>query len=186
VAKPAVLGKNGLAWAWNYKQYAEGERIKTEGDRRTPAGLFTLGKPFGFAADQGGGYVRLEAGEHYCVDDPAAAHYNTVVPKSVAGPAHGEDMAAVPIYRQGLFIDYPTNREAKGGSCIFVHVWRGSTSGTAGCIAMAERDVEALQRWSQPHTTAIAILAEDAAARFPGCLPAIDEKPQAKAQNRKE
>ena len=185
-ARPAVLGKNGMAWAWSHKQYAEGGRIKAEGDRRTPAGFFMLGKPFGFAADEGGGQVRLEAGEHYCVDDPASALYNTVVPKAMAGPAHGEDMAAVAIYRRGLFIDYPTSREAKGGSCIFVHVWRASTSGTAGCIAMAEKDVETLQHWSRPHTTAIAILTEDALPRFQSCLPDVDRAAQAKPQKRQE
>jgi L,D-peptidoglycan transpeptidase YkuD (ErfK/YbiS/YcfS/YnhG family) len=186
-ARPAVLGKNGLAWSWRFSRHAAGgEPVKTEGDRRTPAGFFTLGEPFGFAADEAVGQVQLKAGEHYCVDDPASAHYNTVVPKATAGRAHGEDMAAVAIYRRGLFIDYPTNREAKGGSCIFVHVWRGSTSGTAGCIAMGERDVEMLQHWSQPRMTAIAILAEDALSRFRGCLPVVDGAAEDKPRKHKE
>ncbi len=181
-AKPAVLGRNGLAWSWAYQEYAaDREPIKTEGDRRTPAGFFLAGQPFGFSAGRADGYVRLAPGAHYCVDDPASPHYNTIVPKAKAGGASGEDMAATPIYRQGLFIDYPTNRAAKGGSCIFVHVWRGKEAGTSGCVALAEGDVEQLQHWSQAKKTLIGIIPEAARMRLRACLPAVEQKSSRKS-----
>ena len=171
--KPAVLGKNGMAWSFAHEGLAEGAPLKREGDRRTPAGVFALGKPFGFAESDMAGYVPLRLGEHYCVDDPASPHYNAVVTKAAAAGASGEDMAAMPLYRRGLFVDYPTSREAKGGSCIFVHSWRSKSSGTAGCVALGEADVEALQRWSAGGKTLIAILPQSAWERLRSCFPGL-------------
>jgi L,D-peptidoglycan transpeptidase YkuD (ErfK/YbiS/YcfS/YnhG family) len=171
-AKPAVLGKNGMAWAWNHSQYASGQPVKIEGDRRSPAGFFTLGRPFGLSPGLAG-YMRLEPSQHYCVDDPASPHYNTVLPKANAGEASGEDMGLEPLYRQGLFVDYPTSAAHRGGSCIFVHVRRAQTAGTAGCVAMAEDDVRELQQWSAGKKTAIGILPESAWKTLRSCFPGI-------------
>ena len=171
-AKPAMLGKNGMAWAWSDRQFAGSDRIKAEGDQRTPAGFFPLGKPFGFSSGPAG-YVRLSPGENYCVDDPTSTHYNTIVAKAAAGGASGEDMGTVPLYRQGLFVDYPTNAQLKGGSCIFVHTWRARGSGTAGCVAMAERDVQQLQHWAEGKRTVIGILPQSAWKALRSCFPGI-------------
>jgi L,D-peptidoglycan transpeptidase YkuD (ErfK/YbiS/YcfS/YnhG family) len=170
--KPAVLGKNGMAWAWNYQQLSGGARIKAEGDGRTPAGFFPIGKPFGFSSGPAG-YVRLAPGENYCVDDPASPHYNAVVTKAAAGGVSGEDMGTVSLYRQGLFIDYPTNRALKGGSCIFLHTWRARSSGTSGCVALTQRDVEEVQRWSEGRKTVIGILPQSAWKTLRSCFPGI-------------
>lgn len=172
--KPAVLGKNGMAWSWAYAELAEGAPLKREGDLRSPAGIFAIGKPFGFgAASALAGYVQLRAAEHHCVDDPASPHYNAVVTKAAAAGASSEEMAATPLYRQGLFIDYPTNREGKGGSCIFIHTWRSASSGTAGCVALAQSDVEALQQWSAAGKRVIAILPQRAWSRLRSCFPGL-------------
>jgi D-alanyl-D-alanine dipeptidase len=171
--KAAVLGKNGMAWSWAHEELAEGMPLKREGDRSTPAGIFALGKPFGFAESAAPGYVRLRPGEHYCVDDPASPHYNAIVTKAAAAGASGEEMAAMPLYRRGLFVDYPTSRERKGGSCIFVHSWRSRSSGTAGCVALQEADVEFLQRWSAGRKALIAILPQSALERLRSCFPGL-------------
>jgi L,D-peptidoglycan transpeptidase YkuD (ErfK/YbiS/YcfS/YnhG family) len=172
--KSASLGKNGMAWSWASKAYGlAGEPAKTEGDKRTPAGFFPIGKPFGFTPRDVPGYVTLRAGQHYCVDAPHSPYYNSVVPKASAGDASGEDMAAIPLYRQGLFVDYPANREAKGGSCIFVHVWRKKNAGTAGCVALAERDVMDMQRWSQAKPTVIGILPRGVWEKLRSCFPGL-------------
>ena len=52
------------------------------------------------------------------------------------------------MYRRGLLVDYPTDAERQAGSCIFIHVWRSPTTGTAGCVAVPEPRVEALQDFS--------------------------------------
>jgi L,D-peptidoglycan transpeptidase YkuD (ErfK/YbiS/YcfS/YnhG family) len=170
-AKTAALGRNGMAWSYTNKRLAGSDRIKTEGDGRTPAGFFALDKPFGFAAKGPDGYVRLKPGAHYCVDDPTSPHYNQIVTKAEASGASGEDMGAIPLYRQGLFVDYPTGSAEKGGSCIFVHTWRAKGAGTAGCVALAERDVKEMQRWSAGHMTMIGILPESAWKTLRSCFP---------------
>jgi L,D-peptidoglycan transpeptidase YkuD (ErfK/YbiS/YcfS/YnhG family) len=173
-AKAASLGKGGMAWSWASKAFATaGERVKAEGDKRTPAGFFPIGKPFGFTPRDVPGYVSLRTGQHYCVDDPNSPHYNSVVPKASAAYVSGEDMATIPLYRQGLFVDYPSSREAKGGSCIFVHVWRKKNAGTAGCVALAERDVMDMQSWSRAKPTVIGILPASAWERLRSCFPGL-------------
>ncbi len=170
----ASLGGGGMAWSWASKSHAPaGEPIKSEGDKRTPAGFFTVGKPFGFSRRNLPGYVGLHPGQHYCVDDPHSPHYNTVIPKTSAGAVSGEDMATIPLYRQGLFLAYPTNRDAKGGSCIFVHVWRRRNASTAGCVALAEHDVVAMQDWSQAKPTVMGILPKAAWNRLRSCFPGL-------------
>jgi L,D-peptidoglycan transpeptidase YkuD (ErfK/YbiS/YcfS/YnhG family) len=172
--KAAVVGTQGMAWSWASRAYAtQGEPVKIEGDRRSPAGFFPVGKPFGFSPRGASGHTQLRPGEHYCVDDTASPHYNRIVRKAAAGASSGEDMGAIRLYRQGLFVDYPTSREAKGGSCIFLHVWRRRSAGTAGCVALAEADVTALQDWSQPGQTVIGILPKAAWERLRACFPGL-------------
>jgi L,D-peptidoglycan transpeptidase YkuD (ErfK/YbiS/YcfS/YnhG family) len=172
-AKPAVLGAKGMAWSYTHKTLAGAEPIKTEGDGRSPAGFFPLRQSFGFEAKGAEGHVRLKPGEQYCVDDPASPHYNQIVPKAKAAGASGEDMGTIPLYRQGLFVDYPTGAAEKGGSCIFVHTWRNRSSGTAGCVALAERDVGEMQRFTAGRQGMIAILPQSAWDKLRTCFPGI-------------
>jgi D-alanyl-D-alanine dipeptidase len=172
-AKPAMLGKSGLGWAWTHEALAaKGEPVKKEGDGRTPAGFFSVGGPFGSDAGTVPNYTVLKAGEHYCVDDPASPHYNTVVAKAKAGKGvSGEEMARIGLYRQGLFLNYPTNAGRKGGSCIFVHVWRAPNKPTVGCVALAEANVKQMQRWSAKAPTLMAILPARAWEKLRSCFP---------------
>jgi L,D-peptidoglycan transpeptidase YkuD (ErfK/YbiS/YcfS/YnhG family) len=76
----------------------------------------------------------------------------------------------LPMYRRGLLVDYPTDARRKAGSCIFIHVWRSPTTGTAGCVAVPEPRVEALQAFSRGGAV-LAILPREALGRLKGCLP---------------
>jgi L,D-peptidoglycan transpeptidase YkuD (ErfK/YbiS/YcfS/YnhG family) len=67
-------------------------------------------------------------------------------------------------------VDYPTDARARAGSCIFIHVWRSPTTGTAGCVAIPEARVVALQEFAAGGA-ALAILPRRALDRLPGCLP---------------
>jgi len=171
--KSASLGRNGMGWAWNYGALAaQNEPLKSEGDGRTPAGVFALGGLFGFGSSSARDYTRLENGKNICVDDLNSPHYNTVVSRSAAGEGtSGEDMGTISLYRRGLFVGFPTDREQKGGSCIFIHVWRRPNSPTSGCVALAERDVTDLQTWSRREPTVIAIFWRASLDRFRHCLP---------------
>jgi D-alanyl-D-alanine dipeptidase len=106
------------------------------------------------------------------VDDPASPFYSQIVTMAEAGGASGEIMAEIPLYERGIVVDYPTSREARSGSCIFIHIWQGNGEGTVGCVAAPEATVAALQDFAGSEgKTAIAILPETGKARFPGCLP---------------
>ena len=43
------LGKNGLVWGRGLHPVPPGAKMKTEGDRRAPAGVFDLGGAWGYA-----------------------------------------------------------------------------------------------------------------------------------------
>jgi L,D-peptidoglycan transpeptidase YkuD (ErfK/YbiS/YcfS/YnhG family) len=79
---------------------------------------------------------------------------------------------ALPMYRRGLVVDYPTDAKANAGSCIFIHVWRSPVTGTAGCVALPEARVQAVQDFSAEGAV-IAILPRPALSRLGGCLPTV-------------
>lgn len=171
--EPAVVGAAGIGWGQTFASFAKkDEALKREGDNRTPAGVFRLGPTFGFGIEKITGHVQLLPGKSFCVEDPNSTHYGQIIERSKAKDAKsGEDMAASPLYKRGIVVNYPALRAAKAGSCIFLHVWGGDGVGTAGCVALPEARVAELQEWTGKGFTAIAILAEDAADRFKGCLP---------------
>ena len=73
---------------------------------------------------------------------------------------------ALPMYRRGLLLNYPTDARRRAGSCIFIHVWRSPTTGTAGCVAVPEPRVEALQDFAAGGAV-LAILPRGALDRLP-------------------
>ena len=172
-AQPAVVGSKGLAWGLRFQSAARGgEPLKVEGDRRTPAGIYALGPTFGFEPATYTGHLLLQKDQHLCVDDVNSPYYSRIVSREIAGAeAHGEEMWTVRSYKRGLVVDYPTDREVRAGSCIFVHIWQGEDQGTSGCVAAPEEDVAALQDLSAKGDAFIAILPKSSKERFAGCLP---------------
>jgi D-alanyl-D-alanine dipeptidase len=170
--EPAMAGTNGLAWGYSFLRYKrEGEPEKVEGDKRTPAGFFPLGPSFGFTAAKLRGHIKVERGETVCVEDTSSPHYNTITTRSKIGPATKADyMRNSPLFRNGLFVNYASDRSARRGSCIFIHVWKSPTTTTKGCVALPEPRVKALQAFSE-NGAVVAMLPETARERFSGCLP---------------
>ena len=173
--RPIVVGRKGLAWGWTATSYAKaGEPLKREGDKRAPAGIFAIGRPFGTSDKQLKGFVRLKHGQHFCVDDTRSKHYGRIVSRGQAGRStSGEEMSKISLYRQGLVVNYPPNAKKRAGSCIFVHVWRRPNSPTVGCVAASEADVGRMQKFASGNATVIAIIPETVRARFRDCLPQI-------------
>lgn len=169
----AVVGSAGVGWSEDYSHLSKkDEPIKHEGDGRTPAGIFRVAGPFGFEQSRLPGYTRLVQGNSFCVADPTSSLYGKIVGKGVAKLVkNSEDMSATPGLKRGMIVDYPARRGAKAGSCIFVQVWDGETTGTNARIGMPEDRLTVLQNWSAKGFTAIAIVSEEAAPRFKGCLP---------------
>jgi L,D-peptidoglycan transpeptidase YkuD (ErfK/YbiS/YcfS/YnhG family) len=177
--EPVMVGKMGLAWGFAFVRYKrEGEPEKVEGDKRTPAGFFKIGPSFGFADVRRDGYIRVEPGETVCVEDPASPFYNTITTRSQLAPeTKADNMADTSLFRNGLFIDYPSDRQTKRGSCIFIHVWKTPDTTTSGCVALPEPRVKALQTFSQGGAV-LGVLPETARDRFSGCLPAALAPPR--------
>jgi D-alanyl-D-alanine dipeptidase len=167
----ALIGKNGLGWAHDFRRFAQrGEPVKVEGDRRAPIGFFAIGRAFGFAPSSGRGYLRIEQGMT-CVDDVRSPAYNTITNRAQVGwDVSGENMWRIPLYRRGLLIDYPTNRAAHAGSCIFIHLWLPGKTSTSGCVALQEPALAAVQEFAQEGAV-LAVLPGQALDRFTGCLP---------------
>jgi D-alanyl-D-alanine dipeptidase len=168
---PVVVGRTGLAWGVGLAPDVEGEPAKREGDGKAPAGLFPLGTAFGFAPSAKAmgtrlPYLRL-AETTECVDDAASAHYNAIVDRTRVPRVDwtsSERMRSIGLYRLGVVVDYnPTPAVAGRGSCIFLHVWQGPRSSTAGCTAMAEPALAELVRWLDPARRPALVQLTDAA-----------------------
>jgi L,D-peptidoglycan transpeptidase YkuD (ErfK/YbiS/YcfS/YnhG family) len=170
--EPALLGTAGMGWSHFFLRHARtGEPIKVEHDKRAPAGIYPMGRSFGTVPSSRPGHLHVTA-DTVCVDEPSSPQYNTITSrKLVPNSVRVENMSQVlPMYRRGLLVDYPTNAKARAGSCIFIHVWRSPATGTAGCVAMPESRIEALQDFAAGGA-AIAILPQHALGRFGRCLP---------------
>ena len=168
---PIVVGRTGLAWGVGFASAAAGEPAKREGDGKAPAGVFPLGRAFGFAPSAKAvgtrlPYLRLiETTE--CVDDTASAHYNGIVDRRRVARVDwtsSERMRRIELYRLGVVVDYNARPPAAGrGSCIFLHVWGGARSSTAGCTAMAEPALAEVVRWLDPARRPALVQLTDAA-----------------------
>jgi len=172
-SEPALLGKAGMGWSHFFRRFARAnEPLKVEHDKRAPAGIYPIGRSFGILPSSRPDHIPVTS-DTVCVDEPASPQYNTITSRKLIGPqVSAENMSrALPMYRRGLVVDYPTDRKAQAGSCIFIHVWRSPTTGTAGCVALPEHRVEALQEFASGGAV-IAILPQQAVGRFAGCLPA--------------
>jgi D-alanyl-D-alanine dipeptidase len=170
-AATALIGHKGLGWAYAFRKFAKGgEPVKVEGDKRAPAGFYKIGPSFGFSPSQVPNYVRVDDGM-VCVNDVTSPAYNTITRRDRIGPAvRHENMSRVPDYRRGLLVDYPTDRKARAGSCIFIHLQLPGKTGTSGCVAIPQGPLEAVQDFAQEGAV-LAVLPRQALARFKGCLP---------------
>ncbi|HEV7991926.1 MAG TPA: L,D-transpeptidase family protein [Gemmatimonadaceae bacterium] len=157
-AIPIVLGQTGLAWDDAIGVAAPGEPVKREGDGKSPAGAFALDTAFGFSDRESLSWVRLPylqlQRSTECVDDSRSAHYNTIVDRtrvSAVDWTSSERMRAIDQYTFGVHVAYNAAPPRAGrGSCIFLHVWAGPTSVTAGCTAMESTALQELMRWLAP------------------------------------
>src|SRR5687768_1525799 len=154
---PIVVGRAGVAWDDSQVRPAAGEPSKREGDGRSPAGAFALDTAFGFDIRQIVPWVRLPYVQlrttTECVDDPRSAHYNTIVDRARVSRvdwASSERMREIEQYAFGVHVAYNAPPRPSRGSCIFLHIWSGPSSVTAGCTAMTEDALRELMGWIDP------------------------------------
>lgn len=141
---PAVVGVGGFA--------APGE--KREGDHRSPSGAFPFDMCFGNKPDPGVKLTYRQVDSNsYWVDDPESKYYNTFQ----TGPADGRWSSAEDLgltgtaYDYAAVIGYNTKERTPGlGSAIFLHIWGGPGSTTAGCTAVSEENLLSVLKWLDP------------------------------------
>lgn len=166
-----VVGRSGLGWGRGLHGAppAGDGPVKAEGDGRAPAGAFRLSAAFGYADAEPTGLPYLQTGPAtQCVDDRQSQAYNRVLDRNAAGEADWESHETMrrsdSLYRIGVVVAHngpgvdpallsadasldATVPVAGGGSCIFLHVWRGPGSSTAGCTAMADPALQGVLAW---------------------------------------
>jgi len=168
---PVVVGRTGIAWGVKFDDVSTEGPHKHEGDGKAPAGVFALDTAFGFAPRDSMRAVKLPYVQLLsttdCVDDAASIHYNTVVDKASVPRVDwnsAEHMREVAQYKIGVIVGYNALPPVKGrGSCIFLHIWAGPDSHTAGCTALDEAKLQDLIVWLDParHPLLIQLTAGD-------------------------
>lgn len=153
-AAAAVVGRKGLGWGigLHADPASDPAPVKSEGDGKAPAGIFLLDFAFGEAPAQAAAWIKLAYRQmtdaFCCVDDGDSPLYNRIVDTSgtpVQWRSHEEMRRQDGLYKIGIVVRHNADSPVAGkGSCIFMHIWRGPSQGTAGCTALAETDLRAL------------------------------------------
>ena len=103
-----------------------------------------------FARDERPGSSRL----FRLANEIPTAHYNTLVDRASVPRVDwnsAEHMREVRQYELGVIVGYNAGPPATGrGSCIFLHVWTGPQSHTAGCTAFDGAKLRDVTRWLDP------------------------------------
>ena len=116
---------------------------KVEGDKKTPAGLYSFLMAFGLKDDPGSRifYRKVQEGDCF-VDDVGSRYYNQYVK---AGEAESDWSSAEilknqgPCYNYALVLDYNKDHVPGRGSAIFLHCPKVvNDTYTAGCIGIPE------------------------------------------------
>jgi L,D-peptidoglycan transpeptidase YkuD (ErfK/YbiS/YcfS/YnhG family) len=169
---PVMLGRAGLAWGRGAFQPPLGSSVpvKVEKDQKAPAGIFQLGKLFGYASTPPRGcvwpYHQVGPFDAY-VDDPENPYYNQhiqVRPTAIPPWFEKQRMRLGDNAYQWMLEICHNQRPAMPGygSAIFFHVRRGPDKPSAGCTTMALEDLEPLLRWINPSTNPHYVLLPEA------------------------
>jgi L,D-peptidoglycan transpeptidase YkuD (ErfK/YbiS/YcfS/YnhG family) len=116
---------------------------KTEGDKKTPCGVYHFSSAFGLKENPGTilPYHQIVEGDYY-VDDSNSRYYNRLANTNLVEKDwnSAEDlMRQAPQYNYGLVLDYNPDCVPGKGSAIFLHCPKSSNNtGTSGCISIPE------------------------------------------------
>jgi L,D-peptidoglycan transpeptidase YkuD (ErfK/YbiS/YcfS/YnhG family) len=171
---PSVLGKKGLGWGRGiYSSIdAKNNTFRQEGDKRAPAGIFTIGETFGIMEyEEAKQKLNLKMPYTYltdtiqCIGEGKSKYYNSIIDTSKVIKDWENDknnelmrfegLRDEQAYKWGVFInhnvDINPNQDMKkdnnAGSCIFIHIWKNQNTGTSGCTAISEKNIEKIISW---------------------------------------
>lgn len=135
----ASVGASGIAPAGK----------KKEGDMKTPSGIFTLGTAFGYEKTCNTGLeYRQTLKDDLFIDQPNHKDYNSWVKAPTDAISYEKMLRDDHYHRFGIVVNYNMNPAIPGkGSAIFIHLWDGWDKGSAGCIAMSEKNIKKILKW---------------------------------------
>lgn len=168
---PGRLGKSGTIWGLGLTLPPKNAKVKTEGDLRSPVGVFALGGVYGTVdtpqKHRSLPYRKVTPADLW-VEDPNSPQYNhhIILKKPASTKWELEQQMKLNDYPHSLkiFIKHnapgdPGRPIARAGSSIFFHIWRrDGQAPTAGCTTMSEADIRALIRWLDPTKKPVYIL----------------------------
>lgn len=132
----AVIGKQGLATLGN----------KKEGDLKTPAGLYSIEWAFGSQPLALKMDFKFITPDDKFIDDPKHPQYNSWQQGETSAKSY--EQMEHPLYKMGAIISYNMHPIIPGaGSAIFLHIWRSAQEGTAGCVALSEKNLLQVLTW---------------------------------------
>ncbi len=136
----AFIGKNGIGKT-------------SEGDLKTPCGIFGVTKAFGIKANPGTKLKYINVTENLYACDEDCKYYNQIInSQKTKHNCKGEHLIDyVPQYNYAICIDYNDKNIYPKGSNIFIHV-KGKKDYTAGCIALDEESMLTLIKNSTKKT----------------------------------
>lgn len=143
---PVALGKRGLAWGRGlHKADLSLMPAKKEGDKKSPAGVFTLSLAFGRASKDSMKNLKITyvpiTDMLECIDDSCSKYYNEMTLRNGVAEIDWKSSEKMirygKWYDQGVVVDNNLNPRIKGaGSCVFLHNWVDPDETTAGCVEM--------------------------------------------------
>jgi hypothetical protein len=145
------IGENGLGWGIGELQLKQKENqpIKKEGDKKAPAGIFSLTSTFGYAQKKefNLNYIYLSK-DLICVDDSNSKDYNKIIEMPKIKPKSFEKMRrSDQQYELGVIVSHNKGQVKQAGSCIFLHVEKSEKASTAGCTSMSLDEIKKIANW---------------------------------------
>lgn len=152
-----LYGRNGLAWGIGVHAPPQNDPnpFKCEHDKRSPAGVFKIGKIFTYdsALPKGADFpFHTISKEDAWIDDPSLPNYNRHVRVDLRNPPPWFEKQRMrlddPPHRWLIEIRHNADSPIPGaGSAIFFHIQRGAKIPSAGCTVMAEPRIRKLITW---------------------------------------
>ena len=138
------IGINGLGWGLGEKTLTQkvGEPLKYEGDKKAPAGIFKLTNIFGYGYSKRYKLPFLHTSERLiCVDESNNNFYNQIIERNGNEKSFEFMKRLDNQYKYGVTVNHNKDAINNRGSCIFLHIQKSVSSGTAGCTSMKEEDL---------------------------------------------
>lgn len=172
VGKPISgrLGTAGLAWGRGlHPEGLTGGGLKVEGDKRAPAGVFSLGEVYTYTLDvQCAASLKVNqvTEQDMWVEDPTSEFYNRHLQLPGRAPqTEWEKKQQMnqkdPAHKLKLFINHNSGSMIKkgAGSSIFFHIWRDNGArASSGCTVMGEPSLRELIAWLDPRKNPVYVL----------------------------